>query len=133
MISVLSGDGLQCDSQVACSLTLSGGPASAPAPLQPSRDSSLGGVLLCLGLAEAWWWWWWDPRRRASAAAAWVTDPGASHQGAPPPRPSEASGPEAFHRMRSLCSLTSCLFTSFPTETRLFDQSEGFSEFTIHA
>lgn len=110
MISVLSGDGLQCDSQVACSLTLA---AARPQPprlflltrLQSRRRPPVprpggGVVVVVVGI----------PGRRASAAAAWVTDPGASHQGAPPPPPPvRPAGRRPLPGMRSLCSLTSCL------------------------
>lgn len=111
MISVFSGDGLQCDSQVACSLTLA---AARPQPprlflltrLQSRRRPPVprpgGGVVVVVVVGI--------PERRASAAAAWVTDPGGSHQGAPPPSPPvRPAGRRPLPGTRSLCSLTSCL------------------------
>ena len=74
------------------------------------------------------------PERSASAAAAWVTDPGASHPGAPPPPPPvRPAGREALAWDSQPLFSHQLPFTSFPRKPRLFDQSEGFSEFTIHA
>ena len=74
------------------------------------------------------------PERSASAAAAWVTDPGASHPGAPPPPPPERpAGRDALVWDAQPLFSHQLPFTSFPRKPPLFDQSKGFSEFTIHA
>lgn len=125
VISVLAGDGPQCDSQVACSLT---GAAARLRPLRPlSRASSLGGVLLCPGLGRI-------PERVASAAEVWVTDPGARHPGTPPlPPPVRPAVREALNWDARPLFSHHLPFTSFPWKPQLFDHSGGFSEFKIHA
>ena len=106
VISVLAGDGPQCDSQVARSLIRA---VAGPQPLRPrSRASHLGGALLCPSLGRV-------PVRRASPAALRVADPGARHPGAlpspPPVRPGRAGRP--LTGTCSLCSLTSCPLPRF--------------------